>query len=255
MQPTERFTSRTAYYHEHRPGYPDAVAELLITQAGLASDAVVVDVGAGTGLSSELFLRNGCAVVAIEPNAAMRSDAEARLSANPLFLSREGKAEAIPLPDASADLIVAATAFHWFDAKAARREWARVLKPEGWAALIWNRRWAEKSEFTRAYDQALRNHSPEYTADWSRKKENFGPMAASFFAPCPVHETHFEQEQWLDFEGLVGRILSASYAPLPGSPGYGPMIADLEEAFTAHACDGRVALLYDVCVYSGRLAC
>ena len=68
-----RFTSRVADYVRYRPGYPDGLIEVLRSEAGLTSASIVADIGAGTGISTEIFLRVGCTVFAVEPNAAMRA--------------------------------------------------------------------------------------------------------------------------------------------------------------------------------------
>ena len=154
--PTERFTSRVETYIKYRPTYPAAVIDLLRSECGLTADAIVADVGSGTGILSELVLKNGNEVIGVEPNQAMRLAAEHLLSSYPRFRSVEGSAEASTLPAASVDLITAGQAFHWFDATAARREFARILKPNGSVALIWNDRQLDSTEFLRGYEALLR---------------------------------------------------------------------------------------------------
>src|SRR5580700_2945074 len=73
MKPTERFSSRVEEYRLYRPGYPAAIVDLLEKECGLTSAARVVDVAAGTGLLSEIFLERGYVVEAIEPNEKMRA--------------------------------------------------------------------------------------------------------------------------------------------------------------------------------------
>ncbi|HEX8116661.1 MAG TPA: methyltransferase domain-containing protein, partial [Pyrinomonadaceae bacterium] len=70
--PTARFSTRVADYIKYRPGYPPAVLRLLERECGLGPDSVVADVGSGTGLLSELFLKNGNRVYGVEPNREMR---------------------------------------------------------------------------------------------------------------------------------------------------------------------------------------
>ena len=95
-RPTERFSDRVAAYVRCRPGYPDAVGATLAAQAGLGRGSVVADVGSGTGILTSLFLRLGCDVFAVEPNAAMRAAAEEQLADMPGFHSIQGTAEAEP---------------------------------------------------------------------------------------------------------------------------------------------------------------
>jgi SAM-dependent methyltransferase len=97
----------------------------------------VVDVGAGTGKFTRLLLATGAHVVAVEPVAAMRAALEER---SPGVMTLPSAAEAIDLPDAAADVVSVAQAFHWFDGPRAVEEFARILRPGGHLALIWNTR-------------------------------------------------------------------------------------------------------------------
>src|SRR6516162_3929547 len=78
--PTRRFSSRVEDYVKYRPGYPEAVLEILKAHCGLAPAWVVADIGSGTGLLTELFLRHGNPVLAVEPNPEMRAAGERRLA-------------------------------------------------------------------------------------------------------------------------------------------------------------------------------
>src|SRR5215467_9084395 len=106
---TTRFTDRGDYYAAFRPTYPDAVIDCLRDEAGLAPAAVVVDVGSGTGISADLFLRHRHAVYGVEPNAAMRDAARRSLRNYSQFHSIDATAEHTTLPDASADVVVSAS--------------------------------------------------------------------------------------------------------------------------------------------------
>src|SRR5829696_1129066 len=105
--PTARFSDRVADYVRTRPGYPPAVLDIFRTEARLTPATVVADVGSGTGLSAELFLKNGNPVVGVEPNAGMRAAGDVYLAGYPHFRSVTGVAEYTTLPDASVGLVVA----------------------------------------------------------------------------------------------------------------------------------------------------
>jgi ubiquinone/menaquinone biosynthesis C-methylase UbiE len=89
---------------------------------------VVADVGPGTGIFTRLLLETGARVIGIEPNGPMRAAAERRILGEPRFESKNGRAEATGLADASVDLVTAAQAFHWFEPSAARAEFVRILR-------------------------------------------------------------------------------------------------------------------------------
>src|SRR5687768_16300575 len=150
-----RFSSRAEAYAKYRPCYPAGVVETLKSECGLTTDSVVADVGSGTGILTELLLKNGNRVFGIEPNEAMRVFAEEALKDYPQFESVDGSAEATALPDDTMDIVVAAQAFHWFDREKTKREFTRILKPNGWVALIWNERRLDTTPFLRAYENLL----------------------------------------------------------------------------------------------------
>ena len=129
---TKRFASRVENYIKYRPGYPAAILDLLKDKCGLSSASVVADIGSGTGILTELFLRNSHRVFAVEPNREMREAAERLLAQYPNFTSVSGTAEAATLKDQSIDFVTASQAFHWFDREQSRREFIRILKPGGW---------------------------------------------------------------------------------------------------------------------------
>src|SRR4028119_2421500 len=120
--PTKRFTDRVANYVAYRPKYPAEVLEFMRAELSLSPSSIIADVGAGTGILTEMFLRNGNTVFAVEPNEAMRAAAENLLGACPKFRGVAGTAEATTLAVRSVDFITAAQAFHWFDAEHTRRE-------------------------------------------------------------------------------------------------------------------------------------
>ena len=168
MDSVSRFSNRVESYARYRPRYPDAVITFLADTCGLSPSAVVADVGAGTGILTELFLRNGNVVLAVEPNAAMRGAAEAQLRGYQGFHSIDGRAEVTTLPTDSVDFAVAGQAFHWFEPVATRREFRRILKPGGLIALIWNDRRLDSTPFMRAYHELLDEFRARTTGRWTR---------------------------------------------------------------------------------------
>jgi SAM-dependent methyltransferase len=247
----ERFSNRVEDYVRYRPGYPDAVLDVLRRDCGLTPDSVVVDVGSGTGISARLFLGNGNSVYGVEPNAAMREAGEEFLRKYSRFRSVAGSAESTTLPDASADFIVAGQAFHWFDAKAARAEFERVLKPRGWVAVIWNERKKDESPFLRKYEALLQQYGTDYKQVPARYPQD--RAMEDFFGRGALRKNSFANEQVFDFDGLRGRLLSSSYSPSKGHPNFELMLAALKQLFDAHQQGGRVRFEYETHLYFGRL--
>jgi SAM-dependent methyltransferase len=248
--PADRFSNRVDDYVRARPGYPDEVVAWLAATCGLERDASIADVGAGTGISAALFLRHGHRVVAIEPNGVMREAAVAALGSDPRFRAVAAPAEATTLPAGSMDAVVAAQAFHWFDRAAFRAECARILKPGGLVALLWNVRRVNGSPFATGYEALLREFGTDYLA--VRHENVSEDQLADFF--CGRFERRFfENVQLLDRKGLRARLLSSSYVPAAGEERHDAMLAALEALFESHQQGGRVAMDYELRVYASRL--
>ncbi len=249
--PTLRFSSRVENYVRYRPDYPSAVLDVLRATCGFTVDAVVADIGSGTGIFSEGLLKNGNVVFGVEPNAGMRAAAGRLLVGYSRFTSVDGTAEATTLPKASVAFITAAQAFHWFDRERTRPEFARILQPGGWVVLIWNVRRLDSTPFLRAYERLLETYGTDYAE--VREKHPAPEQVQDFFRPVPVTMTTLDHRQHLDFEGLTGRLLSSSYAPETGHPNYEPMMEQLAAIFQTHQKDDRVSFDYDTQVYTAPL--
>lgn len=247
---TKRFSSRVENYIKYRPSYPQALIDLLATECGLGSDSTIADIGSGTGILAELLLKQGYQVIGVEPNAEMRGAGDRLLQAYPRFTSVGGTAEATTIADGSIDLITAGQAFHWFDHDHFRAECARILKPGGWIALIWNDRRTDSSPFLRAYEQLLLAHGTDYTA--VNHKQFDDESMKQFFGAGRFQKASFENNQTFDFEGVKGRLLSSSYVPEADHPGHQPMLDELQAIFGHHQTHGQVVFEYDTIVYYGQ---
>lgn len=249
---TLRFSDRVADYVRYRPDYPPALPAWLQHELGMSPSWEVADVGAGTGISSRMLLDAGCSVVAVEPNAAMRDAATAWLNDSPRFRAVDGRADATGLADASVDMVTAAQAFHWFDPAAAKREFARVLRPRGVVAIWWNSRRLDGTPFLDGYEALLQ----EFGTDYSDVAERYADDATmrAWFGEGLLGEARFEHSQRVDFNGLRGRLMSSSYAPRVGDARHEPMLAALRDLFERCHQDGRVDIDYDTRVFAGRMA-
>jgi SAM-dependent methyltransferase len=127
------FGAVAAAYAEHRPTYADAAIRWCLEP--ISGTPRVVDLGAGTGILTAALTRLGAEVIAVEPDQDMLAELRRHLPGVP---AEHGTAEAIPLPDASVDAVLAGQAMHWFDLDRALPEIARVLRPGGVLAGLWN---------------------------------------------------------------------------------------------------------------------
>mgnify|MGYP001179609542 CR=1 FL=1 len=249
---TLRFSSRVENYIKYRPDYPQAVIATLLEECHLTSASLVADIGSGTGLLTKLFLQRGNQVFAVEPNREMRAASEERLCTYPGFHSVAGRAEATTLADQSVDFVVAGQAFHWFDRPKARHEFFRILQRAGWVMLVWNEREIRTTPFLMAYDQLLHRHATDYAQVDHKQVDE--AILADFYGPHGFKSRSFSQRQAFDYAGVLGRLLSSSYAPEAGHPNYEPMLVELSRIFQAHEVNGQVGFEYTTRMYYGQLS-
>jgi SAM-dependent methyltransferase len=240
MKPTERFSNRADHYRRYRPGYPAAIIELLREECGLKAGAAIADVGSGTGLFTKLLLQAEYDVTAVEPNEAMRQAAEEDLHGFSRFRSIAATAEETGLPSSSFDAITAAQAFHWFDSRAAAREFRRLLRPSGWIVLIWNHRENQDSAFALEYEELLASLGESYTGSGHRSGAIEARLRTEFFPAGSFRVAQFDNPQILDWP--------------EGDSRHGEYLARLERVFQAHAVGGQVCFAQKTHVYYGRFA-
>ncbi|MEO8187994.1 MAG: class I SAM-dependent methyltransferase [Burkholderiaceae bacterium] len=246
LSATERFSNRADAYVRGRPSYPQQIVDDLQQVGALKPGQVVVDIGVGTGLSAEPFLRSGYSVIGVEPNEPMRlaGDQQLREYVNKggAYRSVAGTAEATTLPDDAVDLVIAGQAFHWFDVPRAAVEARRILRPGGWVALIWNDRQSTGSAFLAGYEALLRTHGIDYAKLIHRHVDEKG--IAQFFAPAQAEVATFDNPRELQRDDLLALAGSASYLPAPGDPRHAAMLVALNALFDSHAKNGTVQMMY-----------
>ena len=245
LDPKKRFSSRVENYIKFRPNYPSEIVNFLKEKKILQDDSVIADIGSGTGILSELFLKNGNTVYGIEPNADMRNAAESLLENYSNFITTDGSAENTKLKRKIINIITVGQAFHWFNIKKTQKEFKRILKEEGYVVLIWNNRKKSGNGFSTEYEKLILKYGKDYKL--TRKDEN---DINKFFK---YNKQVFYNYQDFDFEGLKGRLLSTSYIPLEDKLEYEDMIKELESIFDKYHKDGIIRLEYDTEVYYGNL--
>jgi ubiquinone/menaquinone biosynthesis C-methylase UbiE len=246
----ERFSDRVANYVKYRPGYPPAVLQLFRDEMGLTVASVIADVGSGPGVSARMFVENGNHVYGVEPNDVMRAAAEQILKDFPNFHSIKGTAESTTLPAASVDIVTAAQAFHWFDRERTANEFERILKPGGYVALIWNERQLNSTPFLREYEQFILDNANDYGAV---RHENITEDVIGECFHRQFKRATFENVQVFDFDGLRGRMFSASYMPAENTERGRAVEKDLHRLFTDHQENGRITILYDTSIFYSKL--
>jgi ubiquinone/menaquinone biosynthesis C-methylase UbiE len=250
METASRFDNRVENYVKYRPHYPKDLLDLFRNDMNLQKSAVIADIGSGTGISARLFLENGNEVIGIEPNQLMREAAKEYLSEFSNFKVIDGTAENTTLEDQSIDLIIAAQAFHWFKNQDALNEFRRILCKNGYISLIWNERQLDSNDFLRKYERFL----TEFGTDYQQVRHDLitKETLETFFNTNFKSET-FQNSQTLDFEGLLGRILSSSYMPAENHPRFAEMQKSLKQLFAEHAEGGKISILYNTNIFYTKI--
>jgi SAM-dependent methyltransferase len=205
-------------YERVRPDYPQDAIDWLVATLGLEPGRVAVDLAAGTGKLTRRLLPSGARVVAVEPLAEMRAVLAREVSWAEVV---SGTAESLPLADGSADAVTVGQAFHWFDAEPAAAEIARVLRPGGALALIWNIRDLADSLQARVNELLLpyRRDTP------SEHEQPWRAVLAASPAYGDGEEASFPFVQHHTTEELVDRIASISFVARLG-PGARAVLLD-----------------------------
>jgi len=225
-------------YEQARPGYP---ADAVLWLAG-ETPCDVVDLGAGTGKLTRTLAALGHHVVAVEPLGEMLDRLRAAV---PGATAVAGSAESMPLPDGAADVVACAQAFHWFDHEPALAEIARVLRPGGRIALVWN----------------VRDERVPWVSELSDAMVGRTGVDRGAAAPIeqsglygPVEHATFEHTQTVDRDALRALVLSRSYCAVLPEEERAPILGRVDRLFDEHARDGLLTLPYVVeCFRAVRL--
>jgi ubiquinone/menaquinone biosynthesis C-methylase UbiE len=174
-QAARGFGTRAEEYERGRPGWPAAAIAGLIERFHAHT---VLDLAAGTGKLTRILAEHAAEVIAVEPLDGMRRVLTDRVPAARVLA---GTAEAIPLPDASVDAVFVAEALHWFDLDRAPAEMARVTRPGGGLAVLWNRpgdpvRWLDEVYDTLKAHRIDHDRLPDKVQWRDALEATFGPL-------------------------------------------------------------------------------
>ncbi len=203
------FAGRVADYAAARPSYPRAAIDLVVRD--LPAQTQAIDLGCGTGISTRALAGRGLAVIGVDPNTEMLAAAAAAIAADAGTIEyRLGDESLASVAAASVDLVACFQSFHWLDPATARRSFARVLKPGGRVALVWNLRVLG--------DPAGDDYAEAVGVAPAEARYGIEAPDGPLFEEDPpafraIARERFANPQSLDEAGLVARARSASYFP------------------------------------------
>ncbi|WP_414045010.1 class I SAM-dependent methyltransferase [Macrococcus equi] len=252
MDSKEIFTEKVELYRNSRPKYACQLIEFMKESFSIDESTTVADIGAGTGIFTELLLDLGAKVIAVEPNVAMAAQLRLALQCKELEI-HERPAESTEIESNTVDIITAAQSFHWFHHNEFKTECKRILNGNGPVCLIWN---------TRIEDAPINVKIAEiYTAFCPEFKGAIGYGGGVKFSEESILE-FFEGEYdrrayefplTYDKQGFIERILSASYALVEGDRQYETMIKTFETLFDTYAEGGKLVIPNESVLYYGYI--
>ncbi|MCM3363819.1 class I SAM-dependent methyltransferase [Niallia sp. Sow4_A1] len=251
MHSEAKFTGKSTLYDRYRPGYPKRFfIELFTEYIGAKDNFVIADIGAGTGIFTELVATFGTDIIAIEPNDDMRSILKERMENFTQVTCVNGSAEKTALADKSVDLITVAQAYHWFDAIAFKKECERILKNNGLVMLIWNSR-----DHTSSLNMETAKISKKYCPDFQGVSGgiNIERLDLQQFFTHGYEHYAVSNPLKMDKEHFIGRNLSASYAPKEDDFFYEEFVGELEFLFEKYSKDETILVPNDLHVYVGAI--
>jgi SAM-dependent methyltransferase len=245
----QNFSGREERYARHRWNYAPAAIDYLAQTTQLNAASMAADIGAGTGMLTEHLLGWAGRVFAIEPNAEMRQTLTTSLGARANLTVLDAYADNTTLPKAAVDLIAVGRAIHWFPPATTRTEFARILKPDGWLAVL---RIPCADEALLAALKALKTAENGWNTELDALRQQQAPHSFYF-----GHENYARlqfpavvQERWEDF---FGRLCSFSVAPTPAHPRFAAFEAAARAVFDRFSTDGQLTVATVTEISLGRM--
>ncbi len=243
------FTTKASDYAAGRPSYAPEASKKILSEMLKKGDRIA-DIGSGTGIFLKEFLLYGYETFGVEPNDAMRMEAEKAYGSNELFHSVSATAENTSLPTDSISLVTAASAFHWFDTQLFYKECKRILKTNGIVCIIANERTYDS--FTKSQHQICEQYCNSFTslahgaAQMQQKADAF--YKGKFFTikfGFPLHYTK---------QNFIFRSLSSSYAPEKNTREYEGYIRSLQTLLDDTFLGDEIVIANETKMFWGNLS-
>ncbi|MEY7999862.1 class I SAM-dependent methyltransferase [Clostridium sp. Mt-5] len=251
MDNSEKFSRKSGMYAKYRPSYPKEFIELLEESINICKNAIVADIGAGTGILTKELAHNMKKVYAVEPNSEMRKACKKYCDEVKNVIIIDGSAENTMLPDKSVDVITVAQAFHWFNREKTKSEFQRILRTMGKVVLVWNSRNVE-SEFIKENYILFKYLCPDFKG-FSQGSSLDPNEYNDFFKQGSCNYKVFCNDLTMTFDEYIGRNLSSSYAPLKEDGNYTSFVEGLTHIFNKYSNNGKVLFPQKTCVYIGDI--
>ncbi|GHU43386.1 methyltransferase [Spirochaetia bacterium] len=239
------FTNKTTLYSRYRQNYSCELIQHLYANVGFQPSSCIADIGAGTGMFTELLLQKGSTVFAVEPNNSMRQIAESALSKYPSFHSVNTAGESTSLQPRSIDFVTVAQAFHWLNGQLFKMECQRLTKCCGKIIIVYNRK-RKDAEINRELAEIISKFYPKHNDIINHWELRENPIIEFFNGKYEF--LSFENNIVNNLDEFIGRSLSASYAV--ESDAY---VNRLRNLFCSYEKDGLITMPSDSIAYIGEV--
>lgn len=242
------YSTKAENYAKYRWDYARNSIEAIFEIAQLSSNSSIADIGAGTGILTKHFVSQVQKIYTIEPNIEMRQIAMKELGSSPSVSVMDSSAEATKLPKQSVDLITVAQSIHWFDPKPAKQEMLRILKENGWLAIIKN--YGTDENFGKAIGRLM---TEEYGADFSatiqRPKEK---PVKYYYGNSDFQKITFPFQFHQSCEEFIGALTSASFMPDEENPLFKKLEREAKKIFSQYRNDGFLIVRGETELFIGQ---
>lgn len=247
---TKFYFGKQEDYSKYRPSYPKELFEFLVKDYNLKNKDIV-ELGAGTGKFSKIASVYCNKIYYVEPNIDMINKGKEYCNDCYNITFVNSSAENTKLPSYIADIIFAVQSFHWFDKFTVKEEVKRILKPNGYFAIIWNDWEDENNEFSKKYFKYVSEWNTKLTG---RKYQHKNVDDRKNFFKDGMYASHiFIHSKQYNLEMLVGLSKSLSYAPKEGDIYYGEFIKGIIEIFNDYQNNDYVRFDFHTEIYIGRI--
>ncbi len=248
MNNTSRFDDKGDIYAKTRPGYAAGLFDFIKNTLTVPADSTFADIGSGTGIFSDLLLKSGYKVYAVEPNEDMRRKADEKLSIYNGFTSVNGTADNTTLAKRSVDCVSTAQAFHWFNAETFKSECRRILKPGGKVIIVYNTR-NENNSCNKALADICSRYCPEFHGFSNGMNER---KCLDFFDnECKIFRA--ENNQTYNRQGFINRTLSSSYSLCETDNNFTDYLVEINKLFDYFSVHGTLTVPVSTVAYAGQV--
>ncbi len=240
------FKNKTHIYDRYRPNYPNFVYKFLFENC-IKKNSILAEFGCGTGKLTEILLKNDNTLYAFEPDVEMFNFVKNRFLKSEELTVYNSSAEESHLPDNSIDIIIAGQAFHLFNIEKTKKEFLRILKPDGKIILLW---YFLDMEYSISKDirhlfykyRDILKQSHRNRIDKDSLGEIFYPLRVDFNALGNFKQDFKEQD-------FIQSMLSSSYAPDFNNKSHGRYIDEAKKIFSKYSVNNSIEYFFKVDSY------